>query len=1017
MKNIFFPVIAIAFLLHLPVKAQSSGSQSEKIGLNQGLSQSTIYAITQDSSGFMWFASQEGLNRYDGYSVKVYKNNSGLSNSVSDNTVMSLLNDKKGNLWIGTMSSGLDRYDPAADKFYHYRHNENDPSSISENEIICLFEDSYGNIWTGTRRSGLNLIENETGTFRHFKQNSKDSTSISGNTIKALCEDKSGNLWIATNRGLSKLNLDELNNKSVRSTDLYFYNYKGLKGTNIKTLFIDDKNILWIGTWGEGLISWDLNKNTRRRYYNNSRVDPAASNFIQTIYETRKGDLLIATHNAGVLKFNRQTDDFDKYDENVVLSFFEDRSGILWLGTSIDGVVKQDSRRTRFRHYYNDPVNSSGLNDNFVFNIFEDKDGELWIRTYKNGLDRFDVKREKVSNYKFNTHYNSANDRVLSLCGSFDGSIWIGTQKGELYNFNKQTETFERYEDSVVSEITYLLEDSRKVLWIGNNIGQLYNFDKASGSFIPYYLERRKGKNPVSGWITSIYECSDKSLLVGTLRDGFYHFSPGVDGYKHLIGKEGEKNTINNNTVLSFYEDDSSSIWIGTFGGGLNKYNPGDGSFRYYTETAGLPNNVVYGILPDRQGNLWLSTNKGLSRFNKKNETFRNFDARDGLQGDEFNNQSYFASSSGELFFGGPNGFNSFYPESIIDNNFIPPVYITDFKVFDESLDLPQSVTSAKQIELTYAQNFFTFDFVALNFTLPEKNQYSYILEGFDKKWHNVNAENRTASYTNIDPGTYIFRVKGSNNDGVWNSKGASVILVIDPPYWATWWFKSLAVLFIAGIVIFIYNYRVSQLLKIERMRVRIASDLHDEIGSSIGSIVLRSRTLQRENALSESSKEELGRIHGTALQTASVMRDIVWFINPDFDTLDDMILRMKDTAQFLLNGINYEFIAPDEILSVKLSLDFRRNVFLCYKEILHNIAKHSKAENVLIRITINKNNLELEISDDGSGFNYDKDQQTNNNGSGLKNIHARIKNLNGRLNIISNPGKGTSVIINVKTT
>jgi signal transduction histidine kinase len=323
-------------------------------------------------------------------------------------------------------------------------------------------------------------------------------------------------------------------------------------------------------------------------------------------------------------------------------------------------------------------------------------------------------------------------------------------------------------------------------------------------------------------------------------------------------------------------------------------------------------------------------------------------------------------------------------------------------------------------IELAYKQNFFSFEFVALNFTSPEKNLYAYKLEGFDKTWHIVSADHRYSSYTNLDPGKYLLRVKGSNNDGVWNEKGTSITIIITPPFWRTWWFRTIIIILLLGTAILIYNYRVKQLLKIERMRLRIASDLHDEIGSSIGSIVLRSRILQKEansdhesSGWSNKSKEELTRIYNTSTQIAAVMRDIVWFINPEFDKLDDMILRMKDTTQSLLAGIQYDFTAPAEVLKLKLSLEFRRNIFLCYKEILHNIIKHSRADKVKIDINISGRTFFLSVSDNGVGFNVDAVSPTN----GMKNLKRRTDLLNGQLTIQSAPGNGTEVKISVKTT
>jgi ligand-binding sensor domain-containing protein len=804
--------------------------------------------------------------------------------------------------------------------------------------------------------------------------------------VKSICEDLTGNLWIATDNGLSKMSFSR-NGTPINHFVNYFHlpsDPGNLRESKIKTLYIDKKGLLWIGTWGEGLIHFNTGEEGIRKLL--------PGNFIQALFEDSKNNLFVATHNKGVL-VSSNGNKFDSYSDMAALSFYEDRSGIMWMGTFINGVMIYDANRNRFNHYYNDPSNPEDLNDNFVYTILQDRDGELWVRTFKDGLNHFDRERKKVTNYKFDSknHYNPNNNRVISLYESSDGTIWIGTQKGELYSFDKKKKKFTQFENPAIEEITAIFEDSDGLLWIGNNRGSIYNFHRPENKFEKFSIREAGNLVTVSGRITFFFETDDKSLWIGTLRDGLYNFNRTSELITHYQLSALSGTSINSSSVLHIYEDNYALIWIATLGGGVNKLNRSNNSFEYFTEAEGLPNNVVYGILSGNDGNLWISTNKGISRFSRKDKSFRNFDIKDGLQGNEFNNCSFFAGKDGELFFGGTNGFNSFYPETINDNNYIPPVYITKLKVFDEELATGCAVTSLKEIELSYSQNFFSFEFVALNYTLPEKNQYAYILDGFDKNWHYVTAGNRNANYTNIDPGKYVLRVKASNNDGVWNETGASLAITITPPFWMTWWFRAALFAAVAGIIIFIYNYRVSQLLHIERLRMRIASDLHDEIGSSLGSIVLRSRTLQKDRNLPDNSLEEIRRINRTAVKTASIMRDIVWFINPDFDTLDDMMLRMKDTAQLLLCDITYDFIEPEEIMTLKLPLELRRNLFLCYKEILHNISKHSRASKVIIKVSAINKNLELMISDDGVGFDAGN-TSAGYTGNGLKNLSKRIR-------------------------
>jgi two-component system, sensor histidine kinase ChiS len=995
-----------------PSFSQSGGNKFDQISIEQGLSQSTVYAILQDNEGFMWFGTQDGLNRYDGYSVTVFKNNPDDSNSLSDNTVWSLLSDSKGNLWIGTMRGGLNCYNLHKNKFIHYKHDENDPSTISENDVTSLFEDSKGNIWAGTRSRGLNRLNISTGKFERFQYNENDKSSISNNAIRTITEDKKGNLWIATGRGISRLNMNGTSGEASPPVFERYYNPMRNKDdktdNNIRRLYIDKKGTIWVGTWGSGLYTFNINS-SRFTAVEMKKEKGITAEFISAVYEDSDNNLWISTFDSGFFIYNRSSRRLISHESSGGMTLYEDRSGIMWLGTFTGGVKVYDKRKNRFRHYYDPDVSSRNL----VQAILEDKDGELWIGTYGGGLKRFrDRERGNFIIYT-NDPLNSRSiidDKVFTLFQSSDGAIWIGTDGG-LNRFDKERETFIRYPSFGSELILALNEDSKGNIWIGNSSG-ITIYRKESGTF-------ERNQSPKVKGVMTIYR-DGNDIWVGTLRNGVHLYKnsdlqKSVSYYplQEVLKEERTGSSINNSSVISILRDNKGIIWMGTYGGGLNRFDTVNENFKYYTVKDGLPNDVVYGILPDKQGLLWLSTNKGISRFNPETGTFRNYDAKDGLQGNEFNQGSYFVSNSGELFFGGVYGFNAFDPDQIKDNKFVPPVYLTAFKVFDEVLPLTSSLSATKRIELSYFQNFFSFEFVALNYTSPEKNNYKYMLEGFEKAWHNVSAERRYASYTNLDPGEYTLRVKGSNNDGIWNEAGTSIAIVIKPPFWKTLWFRVSAVLIIISIIVMIYKYRVNQLLKIEQMRVRIASDLHDEIGSSLGSIVLRSRVLQKETKWSMKSKAELERIHNTAMQTASAMRDIVWFVNPDFDTLDDMILRMKDITQSLISCIPYEFAAPDEVLSVKIPLEFRRNIFLSYQEILHNISKHSQAAKVKIDIKITGNLFSITVVDNGIGFTFNESSR----GNGLKNMQKRIAGIDGEIKIFPVPGEGTTIIITAKTT
>ena len=990
-----------SFLIAHSLFAQSENLKFDQIGLEQGLSQSTVYAIVQDVQGFMWFGTQDGLNRYDGYSITVFNHNAEDSNTISDNTIFSLLCDRNGDLWIGTMRSGVDRYVPAENRFYHYRHKDNDPGTVSENDISAIYEDSYGRIWVGTRNKGLNLYNPSTRTFSHFIFNQKDNASLAGNYVCSICEDKSGNFWVATNKGLSRTRID-----SPGSFTSYFYNpfdLTSLSSSNIRYLYSDKEKNLWIGTWGGGVNRFDSKKNSFIRYKTPVSIP---GEFITSMVEDSKGYIWITTFDGSLMTFDRKTGSFTRHLDYTVMTLYRDRSGILWVGTLTNGIKIYDERKNMFRLYYD---NNTSLHGNLVVAILEDRDGELWIGNYGSGLQRYDRQRKKFRRYTFDPQnsFSLSSNKILSLCQTSDGSIWVGSEDGILNRFDKKQGKFFHYPGIARLPTLVLRQTSNGDFWVGNRNG-IYRFRLKDNTLL-FPTDKSKFHFLNGKSITSLYECQDSSLWIGTLRSGVYHLFPGFSLFRsyQLTSKPGK--SINNNTVITIYEDEERKIWMGTYGGGLNRYDPITESFRYFTtEKFGLSNDVIYGILPDKSGDLWLSTNKGVSRFNPKNKTFYNLDVNDGLQGNEFNQGAYFSNSNGEMFFGGINGFNSFFPDKIQRNDFIPPVYLTDFRVFDKTLSLPAAISFTKQIQLSYLQNFFSFEFVALNFTSPKKNQYAYMLEGFDKEWHKVAASHRYASYTNLDPGKYVLHIKGSNNDGIWNEKGTSIIIIITPPFWMKWWFAVLIVMALLGMLYLIHKYRLNKLLAVERTRLRISQDLHDDVSASITGIVYFVHALisALNEKISPDVQKLLSLINENAVIVQESMSDIIWSINPGNDKWSVILPKLRRYASDLCESkkIKYSIEIPQELITQSPEMEMRYDLWLIFKELVTNSVKHSGCSQLEISISEINNYLYLHVTDNGIGFDPGITTERN----GIKNIYTRTKSINGKIDLITAPGKGT---------
>jgi ligand-binding sensor domain-containing protein/signal transduction histidine kinase len=1014
--------------------SQTEGLKLDHISLEQGLSQSTVNAVVQDGQGFMWFGTQDGLNRYDGYNITIRKHNALDSNSISDNTIWSLCRDKTGDLWIGTMRGGLNRYRVERDNFVCYRNDPANPHSLSDNNVTSVFLDSRGQLWCGTMNSGLNRYDAETNRFIHYRHEPGNPASLSDQTVWAVCEDSKNRIWVATWGGVAML-------KPGASSFVHFKHdpRKGnsISSNNVRAMYVDRKGTLWVGTWGGGLNRYDETLNGFHRY-RASPKKPAAlsSDLILSIHEDNKGNLWVGTGDAGLNRYNPDNNSFTRFQHDpdnafslsndIICSIYEDRVGSLWIGTGAGGVNRYDRIRNRFKHFRDNHNNPTDLNGNDVWCFAEDVDGSLWIGTYGNGLNRYGRNRNQFFHYTHDPKnpHSISHDKILSLYATKDGDVWIGTEGGGLNRYDRASGRFISFHNDpkdprslIQDEVNAIRELQNGELWIGTNGAGVDRFDRRTNTFVHYRTGGDSPKSIAGTAVMVIYEDRRNELWIGTWDGGVNRYDRTKDAFIHYQHNPENPNGLNNNTVLSLCEDENGTLWMGTYGGGLNGFDRTTSTFTDFTEADGLSNNVVYGILSDERGNLWLSTNKGLSRFNLRTKTFKNYDVNEGLQGNEFNQGAYFRSRTGEMFFGGINGFNEFFPDSISDNPYVPSIVLTSFRVFDQPLVSDRSITTIKDIQLSHAQNFFSFEFAALNFSSPEKNRYAYKLEGLDARWI-VAGTRRYGSYTNLDPDSYVLRIKGSNNDGVWNEAGVTLGITITPPYWRTWWFRILAACAIGGLLFALYRFRVNKLLEIERLRSSIATDLHDDIGSTLTEIALysdvslrelRSKQVERKVNGDMSKVESLLEDIGTTSRgLIDAMNDIVWAVDPKNDSFEFLLLRMKTHAarMFDAKGINYEIDIPEELSALHLPLGFRRRFYLIFKEAVNNIMRHAHPTKVLLKIRREGRSLVMTIVDDGKGF----DVELANEGNGLSNMQKRAESLNGSLAIESAPDKGTTV-------
>ncbi|MDJ0835596.1 MAG: two-component regulator propeller domain-containing protein [Acidobacteriota bacterium] len=812
----------IAWLL-LPAQLRAQGKilrQSlhfERYSTEEGLSVGNVACIYQDRRGFLWFGTTDGLNRFNGYQFKVFLHDPRDAASLSESSVSCILEDRDGMLWLGTIGGGLNRFDPASERFLHFRHDPNNPQSLSHDVVQSLCLDRKGRLWVGTS-NGLAMLEPDaSGRFTRYRHDPNDAGSLSP-AILALFVDRLGDLWIGTYGG----GLNRLDPDSPGRIVHYRLGGKetGRSGHNrVWAIHQDHKGILWVGT-ENGLLFLNPEGGQLSRFrLETGAVDDPGDRDIRAIWEDRYGYLWLGTRKDGIAMLDPERSRCETHRPDwknpyslsyrYVTAIYEDRGGTLWFATRQMGLNKLNRAGMRFGHYRLFGK-ASGYLPLDVMSIREDSTGMLWIGTPE-GLLQFGRDKELVSHYRHDPDKSDSlsNDRVWTIFEDRQGPLWFGTDEG-LNRLERDGATggngrFTSFHSTAGDPgslshdvVVSIMQDRSSTLWIGTAGGGLDRFDRETGKFVH---ARHEEGNPFSlshDKVTCLLEDRNGLIWIGTY-GGLSKLDPAQPGrFVRYRPDHTDPHSLSHRRVLTIHESRSGVLWVGA-DGGLNRYNQGDDSFVQYWRKDGLPNDVVYGILEDRQGFLWVSTNGGLARFDPEREIFKTYYAADGLQKNQFQFGAYFRNADGKLFFGGVNGLNAFDPDQITDNAMPPPVVITGFLLFNEPaasedllspLQLP--IEDGAEIRLAYEDKSFSFEFAALDYANPEKNRYGYKLEGMDERWQLTDASRRFATYTNLDPGDYVFRVKGSNRDGVWNEQGVSVRLSLLPPPWRSWWAYTL---------------------------------------------------------------------------------------------------------------------------------------------------------------------------------------------------------------------------------
>jgi len=821
----FITLILLPFLSF----AQRPSLNFEHFGTREGLSQINVNCIIQDSRGFMWIGTRNGLNRYDGYKFIVYRYDSKDEHSLSNNMVNDLVEDADGNVWAAT-ANGLNRYDRKAGTFTRIVHDNHNNNSLSNNILSRLVFDNDGMLWIGTQNGGLDCYDLKTKRFTHHQHSNTVAGTISDNNVRTVYKDSHGHIWAGTSGG--GLNLYDAQKKSFTAFPFINPISHAVFGNNVISITENSKNELWIGTQEDGLFL--LNEQTRISQnfrYEENNPSSLSSNTIYCMQKDEAGNLWLGTENGGLSVLDGKNKKFYRYghDEvdgnsingNSIYGICRDRSGNMWLGAFSGGInlfKKSTSSFELFRH--NSLPNS--LSNNYVLSLLEDKDKNIWVGTDGGGLNKFDPKTENFTHYKQAKNGISGN-YVLALTQDEEGKLWIGTwgngmtvmdpKTGKCDYFGKDAPGSHKLSGNNVYN---LMQDREGKLWISIFGGGLNCYDKKANTIKYYNLDLNNSKSISSNYIYSLFEDSKGRIWIGTSDGGLNLIDQKSDTFTSFQHCEN-KNSISNNGVTDIFEDSKGHLWLCTLSG-LDLFDPEAKHFTVYTKKDGLPSDITYAMKEDEKGKLWVSTNNGLSRLDPATGKFKKFTTEDGIQGDEFKPHSALKASNGKLYFGGINGFNSFYPGNVSESAALSPVLVTGIQVYNKPLTvakndkdlspLKQDIADTKSIELSYKQSTIALEFASLDFGSADKKEYAYKLEGLDSEWVDVGSRN-TASYTNLAAGQYTFKVKCRINNGAWSPVEDTLKITIIPPFWLTWWFKLLAVIAAAGAIYGIFKYRV----------------------------------------------------------------------------------------------------------------------------------------------------------------------------------------------------------------
>jgi len=924
-------LIFLLFLIVFTYKVEAQSYDFKHYSIENGLSQSVVNCISRDTDGYLWFGTQNGLNRFDGYNFKKFINDPTDKYSISDNWIFSIVQDFNNKFWFAT-KSGLNCYDKIDGKFTTIHFKSNSMEQLIKNDVIYGLNISHeGKILINTPPF-FSIYDPRNREIQNFKTSFNYNGAILDQTLPIM-EDRQGIIWIASTGGLSFYNP-----KSSSIQEFKLPSQNGVKDKSITALYQDSKGRIWIGRQKgiEVIEQKDLGF-----YLVDTRKINALikSSFVRSITEEKNGNIWIGTEGNGLscirlkdndleradaINYRSNSDNANSLSHDIILSQWIDESNLLWIGT-LQGIDRIDLKPKKFELIRKtSDHNSVDLLDNVIASVYQ-KGDEIWIGNWGKGLNIYHTKSRKVEKYTFEMQgeRHISNNFVHVIFNDNENRIWIGTRGGiSIYNpINKTFIPIKDYfsgfdlPDFSDTRVYCMLQDKKLNYWIGTSKG-LYKIDLKLKQYQSFFAESNPKLRISSNLINSLFEDNLGHIWIGTA-NGLDEYLPDQDIFKHYYKSTSISNSLCNNYVVSLCEDDKHNIWIGTQNG-VNQFIRNDSAFIYYSAAQGLPGNVVYSILMDKNKDLWFTTGSGLALMKKNTKIFRHFDIEDGLQGLEFNLNASYKASDGKIFFGGMNGVNYFHPDSLRSNNIIPPIVINNIEIINKNGKRNIELGEKKEFVLNYNDFAFNIEFSALEFTNPEKNQYAYLLENINDEWIPI-GNRRFVPFSDLKEGSYVLRIKGSNNDGVWNETGISIKFTKYPPWWRT---KIAFVVF--GLLIILLIYFVIQI----RIRALINERKHLE-----QQVVYRTKEIQKQKNEIEAQRDEIE----TQRDYTAIQRDKLKQMN---DSLTDSITYAKRIQSAILPSKELLERLFKEFFVLYIPKDIISGDFYWAKEIIINNKK-----------------------------------------------------------------------------